>query len=144
MRRVVAMRAAEVLSLRRRLRAQERLLRFRGFCFSSLDVSGERSASAAGRMRCERRVTPARFAGFAGWNLAEVTLAQEEAQAGVRFSERLNESDDDGFYEQSESGSLGELETQLVSDRPAPPPPPRPRGRARLTLACRRRNAPPP
>lgn len=41
MRRVVAKRTAQLLQLRRRLRAQERLSQFQGFEFSCLDTSGE-------------------------------------------------------------------------------------------------------
>lgn len=53
LRRVLAARARRLLQLRRRLRAHERLARFRGFEFSCLDASGERRSGFFG-VRCSR------------------------------------------------------------------------------------------
>ncbi|XP_026319170.1 uncharacterized protein LOC113229702 [Hyposmocoma kahamanoa] len=116
LRRVLAGRARRLLQLRRRLRAHERLARFRGFEFSCLDASEASRKSSSGEVppSGNERTTGPASAGFAGWSDAEAARALEEARAAARLSSRLDDSDDDdGFFEQSEHSSLGDADAPL-------------------------------
>ncbi|XP_049872857.1 uncharacterized protein LOC126371578 [Pectinophora gossypiella] len=96
--RVVAARRAEVLALRRRLTLAGELPDMQENGLTRLDVNG-----------------------FAGWSATEASVAGSAlaaARALARRGERLaDDSDDDGFFEQSEHSSLGDCDHSR-SDEP--------------------------